>query len=85
MPDAILLAGAMDGRNKRHSRPHALRLTLLVDFADENYPKAGREPDEIRPGIIRSLAEVLTPEIRCRVTAKAGDGKPILDNARVTP
>jgi hypothetical protein len=31
------------------------------------------------------VAEVLTPEIRRRVTAKAGDGKPILDNTRVTP
>jgi hypothetical protein len=34
--DAVLLAGARGGRNKRHSRRHALRLTLLGDFADED-------------------------------------------------
>ena len=58
MVDAILLAGARGGRNKPHSRPHALRLTLLVDFADENYPIPGRDLDEIRPRLIRFLSEV---------------------------
>jgi hypothetical protein len=58
MQDAILLARARGGRNKPCSRPHALRLTLLVDFADEDYPKAGRDLDEIRPRPGRFLSEV---------------------------
>lgn len=58
MLDAILLARARGGRNKPCSRPHALRLTLLVDFADEDYPKAGRDLDEIRPRPGRFLSEV---------------------------
>ena len=57
MQDAVLLARARGGRNKPRSRRHALRLTLLGDFADENYPKAGREPDEIRSRISRFLSE----------------------------
>ena len=36
MQDAILLGRARGGRNKRCSRRHALRLTLLGDFADED-------------------------------------------------
>jgi hypothetical protein len=40
--DAVLLAGARGGRNKTHSKRHALRLTLLVHFAFENYPSRGR-------------------------------------------
>ena len=88
MTDAVLLARARGSRNKPHSRRHALRLTLLVHFADENYPeigRGGRNPSEARTIFIRSVAEVLTAEIRRRVTAKAGAGKPVLDNARVTP
>lgn len=37
---------------------HALPLTLLVDFEVENYPKAGRVLDEIRPKSVRFLSEV---------------------------
>jgi hypothetical protein len=59
MTDAILLAGARGGRNKRHSRRHALRLTLLVDFADESCPGIILSLDEIRPRVIRFLSEVL--------------------------
>jgi len=60
MMDAVLLAGARGGRNKPIPDKHALRLTLLVDFADENYPKAGRDLDEIRSRISRFLSEVWT-------------------------
>lgn len=60
MTDAVLLARARGGRNKRHSRRHALRLTLLGDFADENYPKIIRWLDEIRPRPGRFLSEVWT-------------------------
>ena len=49
------------------------------------WPRLGRNPSETRTIFIRSLAEVLTPEIRCRVTAKVGGGKLILDKARPTP
>ena len=59
MTDAVLLAGARGGRNKRHSRRHALRLTLLVDFADESYPRIILSLDEIRPRLIRFLSAVL--------------------------
>ena len=61
MTDAVLLASARGGRNKRHSRPHALRLTLLVHFADENYPKSGRGLDEIRPRLGRFLSGIGQP------------------------
>lgn len=60
MTDAILLAGARGGRNKPCSRRHALRLTRLDDFADENYPVAGRDLGEIRPSYGRFLSEVWT-------------------------
>jgi hypothetical protein len=55
--DAILLAGARGGRNKHHSRRHALRLTLLVDFADENYPNPGRKPFESWTIFVRGLVQ----------------------------
>jgi hypothetical protein len=57
MQDAVLLARARGGRNKRHSRRHALRLTLLGDFADENYPIAGRDLDESWTKSVRELAD----------------------------
>jgi hypothetical protein len=60
MTDAVLLARARGGRNKRHSRRHALRLTLLVHFADENYPKAGRNPFETWTIFIRDASEIFT-------------------------
>jgi len=60
MTDAILLASARGGRNKPCSRRHALRLTLLVDFASENYPIPGRNPSETWTIFIRSVDEVLT-------------------------
>ena len=61
MLDAVLLAGARGGRNKGHSRPHALRLTLLFHFADENYPNAGRTLDELRPRPGRFLSGIGQP------------------------
>ncbi len=57
MTDAILLARARGGRNKPCSRRHALRLTLLVDFADENYPIVGRDLDEIWTKSVRELSD----------------------------
>jgi len=59
MTDAVLLAGARGGRNKPHSRPHALRLTLLGDFADESCPRIILSLDEIRSRLIRFLSAVL--------------------------
>ena len=44
MTDAVLLASARGGRNTGHSRRHALRLTLLGDFAYDFYPKIIRNP-----------------------------------------
>jgi hypothetical protein len=49
MLDAVLLAGARGGRNKRHSRRHALRLTLLGGFASHHFLK-------FLPGIFEILA-----------------------------
>ena len=57
--DAILLARARGSRNIPHSRPHALRLTLLGDFADESCPRIILSLDEIRPRLIRFLSAVL--------------------------
>jgi hypothetical protein len=57
MLDAVLLVHARANRNKRHSRPHALRLTLLVHFASENYPGIVRGLGDIRPKSVRSLAD----------------------------
>ncbi len=57
MQDAVLLARARGSRNKPCSRRHALRLTLLGDFADENYPKAGRDLDEIWTKSVLELSD----------------------------
>jgi hypothetical protein len=40
-----------------HFRRHALPLTLLGDFADEHYLKAGRGPDERRTKSVRELSD----------------------------
>ena len=59
--DAVLLAGARGSRNKRHSRRHALRLTLLGVFAYDFYPKIIRNPyDEFTKFLRRFFEEFLT-------------------------
>ena len=60
MTDAVLLARARGSRNKRHSRRHALRLTLLVHFADESCPRIIRTLDEVRPKSVRCLSDFLS-------------------------
>jgi hypothetical protein len=57
----------------------ALPLTLLVDFAFENYPKAGRDRDEIRSRLGRFLSEVwrIGWTVNGRLLSTSGQNQPV--------
>lgn len=57
MVDALLLAGARGGRNKIRFGRHALRLTLLGDFAYDFYPKIIRNPYDLFTKFLRRFFE----------------------------
>jgi hypothetical protein len=74
MTDALLLARASGGRNKHHSRRHALRLTLLGDFAYDFYPKIIRNPYDEFTKFLRCFFEELLTGGRRLLGWRAGVG-----------